>query len=80
MELDDEGRPSCSVGKVVAVKSRSWEVADRGMDLRLAADDEGKVWFIFGEEELPFVGYADAISVPVAELSGVGTPPTPPPP
>ena len=79
VELGSDGRPTFSMGRVVAVKSRGWEVADRKMDLILAADSRGRVWVELGDEELPFVGYADAVTLPVADLSGVTTPPTPPP-
>ena len=74
-----DGQPTFSAGRVTAVKSRMWEVVDKKMDLVLAADSRWRVWVELGDEELPFVGYADAVTVPVADLSGVATPPTPPP-
>ena len=58
------------------MKSRLWEVADKKMDLILAADSEQRVWVELGIRELPFVGHSDAVTMPLADLSDISTPPT----
>ena len=68
-----------SAGRVIAVKSRLREMADRKMDLILAADSDHRVWVELGIKELPFTGQSDALTVPPADVSDVSTPPTPPP-
>ena len=78
-ERESDGRVMLSAGRVIAVKSRLWEVADRKMDLILAADSDHRVWVELGIKELPFTGQSDALTVPPADVSDVSTPPTPPP-
>ena len=77
---DSDGQVVESKGRVIAVHRRGFgEVADKKMDLILAADCYHQVWVELGDKELPFTGQSDAVTVPPADVSDVSTPPTPPP-
>ena len=56
LECESDGQVMLSAGRVIAVKSRLWEVADRKMNLILAADSDHRVWVELGIQELPFTG------------------------
>ena len=73
---EDNGTPVISA-KVSAVVMPEKYVADRHMELALAADTEKRVFVIFGDQVLPYRGAPDDITVPCADVDGLSTPLTP---
>ena len=64
--------------KVMGVRTTTGDIADKKMDLILAADSNKRVWVYCGVGILRFRGISNAETVPPADLSGISTPPTPP--